>query len=94
MGMSLAPVSPKYGYGFDGQEHDVRKARKARPCQGGRVTRGSTCPASSPRAAPSRSIPVTSTWPRSWTCSSPRALHVSRAGSQSAPSNGRTDEPS
>lgn len=37
-------MSPKHGYHFDGQEHDVRKSRVERPCQGGRVYRGSHLP--------------------------------------------------
>lgn len=38
---SVTPVSPKYGFGFDGQECDVVRVRKARPCDGGRTGRGS-----------------------------------------------------
>jgi hypothetical protein len=44
MGMSVCPTSPKYGYGFDTQEHDVRKARKRRQCEGGRHSRASHFP--------------------------------------------------
>ena len=41
MGMSQCPTSPKYGYHFDTQEHDVRRSRKRRPCRGGSSGRGS-----------------------------------------------------
>lgn len=44
MGASAVPDSPKHGYHFDGHEHDVRRSRKRRPCEGGRFTRGSHFP--------------------------------------------------
>lgn len=39
-GCMVTPDSPKYGYEFDGQEHDVRRSAKERRCQGGHGSRG------------------------------------------------------
>lgn len=48
------PDSPKHGYAFDGQEMDVRRARRHYPCVGARRTRASA--AEGPHAPDCRPI--------------------------------------